>query len=476
LIIWSPLIGSSLIADDWTGLEMGARQWRLLAVSLGAALTVGVMAAALGLAAAIQMNRLRGPADIIVRSIVVSLAAIPILVLGAGAMTAFHRIAPSLEKGIIPVTTVQAIAFSPVAALILLGGLRSLPRSQIESASLSLSPKLSFRQVTLPMLRPAISASICIAALLSLVDFITPSLFAAGSYSQELFAELSRGGNGFLMSVPLIAIAALLSLLPAKLAQSWVSMRGRAADEAAVPTSVSSVSKVLTAGAALGFSILVIALALESGSVSASTAAVKLATGDFASSLKFAAAAACLATLLAISCCRQLSRGSKVIHWILILAPLGIPASVIGGGLSRLGAVLGLDFIAHPMTALAVRTAPVSAAILAIAWSQVDRRCLEAASLAVGPVRQITGVLLPMALPGLLLGFGISAVISLGDVEATLAVVPPGESTVLIRLFNFLHYGSSPDAAALSLAMLVVVFVLTAGTLFAARRRTTNEA
>jgi len=70
-------------------------------------------------------------------------------------------------------------------------------------------------------------------------------------------------------------------------------------------------------------------------------------------------------------------------------------------------------------------------------------------------------VRLPLLLPGLLAGASLVFALTLGELGATLIVAPPGQSTLTLRIYNYLHYGASDVVAGLCLAMLL--FTLAAG-------------
>ena len=47
--------------------------------------------------------------------------------------------------------------------------------------------------------------------------------------------------------------------------------------------------------------------------------------------------------------------------------------------------------------------------------------------------------------------------LTLGELGATLLVIPPGQSTLTLRLYNYLHYGASEEVAGLSLLLTVLL-------------------
>ena len=68
--------------------------------------------------------------------------------------------------------------------------------------------------------------------------------------------------------------------------------------------------------------------------------------------------------------------------------------------------------------------------------------------------------------PGLMAGALAVAALSLAELPATLLVSPPGWGTIGVRIYNYLHYGASASAAALSCALMAI----TAGAAWAAAR------
>ncbi len=86
-------------------------------------------------------------------------------------------------------------------------------------------------------------------------------------------------------------------------------------------------------------------------------------------------------------------------------------------------------------------------------------------------------VRIPLIGPGLLAAALMTFVLSLGELGATLMVVPAGQSTLTIRIYNFLHYGASQTVASLclSITLLVLIFALAAALVMAAWGRKTSQ-
>ena len=82
-------------------------------------------------------------------------------------------------------------------------------------------------------------------------------------------------------------------------------------------------------------------------------------------------------------------------------------------------------------------------------------------------------VTLPLYRSGLLLAGILLVTLTAGELGATLLVAQPGAPTLMIRLFNLLHYGASREVAALCLTLMAGIGLLGALTqvLIAVRQR-----
>ena len=72
----------------------------------------------------------------------------------------------------------------------------------------------------------------------------------------------------------------------------------------------------------------------------------------------------------------------------------------------------------------------------------------------------INRIHLPLLIPGLLAAAGVMLVFSVGELGATLLVLPPGSSTITIRVYNYLHYGGSASVAALCLVTISIIMMV----------------
>jgi iron(III) transport system permease protein len=158
------------------------------------------------------------------------------------------------------------------------------------------------------------------------------------------------------------------------------------------------------------------------------------------------------------------------IAWLILLLPLSFPASFVGIGEIALwnsvfgGLLYGTDWI--PWLTNLARFLPLAVLVMSALAGTLDQNLIEMTRLfQQNPLRRLLQIYLPLILPAIFVSFILVFVFSLGELSATMLVLPPGKSTLTLRIFNFLHYGSPQSVAGLSL-MLVILAILAAGVAF----------
>ena len=119
--------------------------------------------------------------------------------------------------------------------------------------------------------------------------------------------------------------------------------------------------------------------------------------------------------------------------------------------------------ILAPFLALLVRGLPPAIFVLWYALRTVPREMLEAAAVdGAGPVARFWLIALPLRWPAVGLAFVVSLAVALGDLAASILVVPPGVQTLSIHIFGLLHYGVEDQVAGVCLALLALFAALAA--------------
>ncbi|MDY0018471.1 MAG: ABC transporter permease subunit [Anaerolineae bacterium] len=365
---------------------------------------------------------------------------------------------------------VMAMALLPVGIGLALLSLETVARPLVDAARTRQDDLTVLWRVILPLAGPLLAAGAGLIFVLSLMDYSVPSLFGVNVYALEIFAEFSASNQpvrAFLLSMPLLVLAAgglfagqvLLrhaAQVPVWGVSPW-STPPRWENGFALCQSIA----VALWGAQVLIPLIVLVKLTFSGDGWVGT--LGPAVREFSFSFGVAAATALLSLplgWLALEFFTHRSRHHAAIGWLLFL-PVALPAPLVGIGLVALWNHPSFDGIYAtawmPVLAALARFAPLAALVLLAQSRQLDPLLWDAARIFQARDRQTTWrVRLPLLLPGLLAGASLVFALTLGELGATLIVAPPGQSTLTLRIYNYLHYGASDVVAGLCLAMLLL--------------------
>ena len=124
------------------------------------------------------------------------------------------------------------------------------------------------------------------------------------------------------------------------------------------------------------------------------------------------------------------------------------------------------------ITGLLLRYVPYVLFLCLLAMSQLPIQLEEIASLfGCNPLRQFFYVVLPLSKKTISLAFFTAFLLCLLDLNLTLLLVPPGTTTLTIRIFTLLHYGVRSDVAGTSFFLILMVLVIVFAVYFILNRK-----
>ena len=379
------------------------------------------------------------------------------------------------------------------------------PRLEEAARMLGASRWRAFREVTLPLLRPALAAAASIVFLFTFTSFGVILILGGLRYA-TLEVEIYRQTVGYL-DLPIAAALALLQLVGVTAIllvysryqeRRAVQQRLRPAAETARRPATRG-ERALVTGTLAGMAVVLggpLAVLVRAslrtpggpgfGFYRALGEAGRGGTLFVApleavrNSLGFAALATAVALLVGLSAAAVIAyRRGTVSRWFdaLLMLPLGTSAVTIGFGfLIALDRPIDLRTswvlipLAHALVAVpfVVRTAvPV--------MRSIQQRLREAAMvLGASPLRVWKEIDLPLVGRAALVGAGFAFAVSLGEFGATAFIARPETPTIPIAIFRFL---SRPGAANFgqAMAMSVILMVVTGAVIFAVERFRAGE-
>jgi spermidine/putrescine transport system permease protein len=204
---------------------------RALRTSLTIAFTSAAIATVLGTLSALAMNGARPAVRVTFEMLVYVAIIVPGIVIGIStlifAVTAFDIVnpvisslipgdPPQLTLGLGTVIAAHAMFTSAIVNVLVRTRMAGMDRTLIEASSdLYASPWRTFRQVTIPQLRPAIVAGFLLAFTFSFDDFIV-AFFTTGQDQTLpifLFASIRKGVTPVVNAIATVLLAVTVSLL-----------------------------------------------------------------------------------------------------------------------------------------------------------------------------------------------------------------------------------------------------------------------
>jgi len=402
--------------------------------------------------------------------------------------------APPLLEGWTGAIWVHTTAALPWGVLIAGAGFWLVEPELEEQALLDGTPAQVFARVTLPAASTAVAVAAIWVMILTAGEMTVTDLFAVRTYAEEIYTQTAVPGDAPLGVMPGVILTAWLVAgglaLVARLASrdrpitarrrlvfSLGSCRGLIAV-------VVAVLLLLLVGVPLGnlcYKAGVVVTQTDTGwlrSWSPGKCLAVVATSpvryqrEFGWSLTIGvlAATAAVAAGTALAWIALGSRFRTAAVLVTTAICLAMPGPVIGVAViwllnrPELPPLFWLydQSILAPWLALVVRSLPPAVLIMWHALRSVPAEMLDAAAVdGAGPVGRLWWIALASRLPAVALAWLVALAVALGDLAASILVIPPGLETLPRRIFGLLHYGVEDQVAGISIA-LVGLFALVA--------------
>ncbi len=464
-----------VLADPTTRDVVWFTVWQALASTL---LTLAV---ALPAAYVLGRYRFRG------RSVVSAVVLVPFVLPTVVVALAFLAILPEpLERGWAPILVAHAFFNVAVVVRVIGGFWTNLdPRMSEAAATLGASPWRRVREITVPLLSPALAAAAAIVFLFSFTSFAIVLILGGPRYATieaEIYNEAVRLFD--------LRAAAVLSLvqLTCVVAAVWVATRSERRLTAGTPLRAErdTLRRPRTAGEKLVVGLSLGGLGLFLGLPLAVLVERSLAVGGgygldgyealvrptsvllaapweaIVNSIVYAAAATVIALVVGGLAAFAVAGTRHRFLDGLVLLPLGASAVMLGLGFLIAFDTEPIDFRAAPWIVPIVQALvaiPFVVRIVVPTLRSIDQHQREAAALlGASPRRVVREIDLPIVARGLAVATGFAFAISLGEFGATVFLARPDRPTLPVAIFRFLgRPGELNVAQAYALAVVLMV-------------------
>ncbi len=368
-------------------------------------------------------------------------------------------------------------------------GLRTIRPELEEAALLDASPATVFCRVTLRHAAPLMVAATLWVAVAVTGEIAVTDLFQIRTYAEELYTEVAIGaepGEAPLRVLPGMVVTAWMALA------ATIAVLGLAPGETRVPQRAPVVFSLgvwrWPVAAALAVALLLLAglplanLAWKSGVMvietadgrarhwSASKCVAVVANSPWRYRRELAASAA-IGTVAASAAlvlggwlawfARANKLGQAVLVTVVVIC-LAVPGPAVGLGIIALlnqpsqpwMLFLYDRTIVPPALAQLIRALPLACLMLWYALASLPRDMWDAAEIdSAGAWTQFLRLALAQRYGAFAAAWLVSFAVAVGDMGATILVVPPGIEPLSVRISGLLHYGVEDQVAGICLAM-----------------------
>ncbi len=360
---------------------------------------------------------------------------------------------------------IQICCYLSLAVGFVLLALSSVDKQEIAVGKTLANDFRVYKKIVLPSIKPVIVILVGIVFILSFSDYTVPSLFAQNVYSLEIMAEFSSSyavSRAFLLAIPLLIVQLLVFSVILINLKKGIFQKDKRMDfriDFDLPMLIKIVLFIASIVLIIVVTLPIISLLINKGSIVTFRQAINASTNELSSSFKinFLAALSMAIFALPLSLSLMASKFRKVFT-ILLVVPLVLPASLIG--MSLIQGFYGFlprsiySSILLPILAVWQKSFPI---VLLFTMSSLEfgaSKYLEAGAILGKRSDVILKLLLPIQTPTILASFVVAFVMGFNEIGATLLVVPPGMTTLSIKIYNYLHYGATDFVNALCLTIL----------------------
>ena len=383
---------------------------------------------------------------------------------------------------------VMTLAYFPFVTLLTASGLRSIDRRMEEASLLHHGPWKTIKGITLPLVAPHILCGALFVFIFSVINFGVPDILRLRVYPLEVFIQFSAYYNekaAMALSLPLVALTFLLIVL-----QKWYMKDQSYVNLASgfEKTKRYHLERLQGLACIFAFGVLFLSVVAPigvllnvAGPLSTYVKVLETSKTQIGYSIVLALfgglSMVCLAFFISYFI-EKMSGQIRTLAEFATLIPFAIPATVLGIGMIKVwnrpitdviygsSLIIILGYVAHFI--------PFTTRVTSSALKQMNPRLEEMAFLVTANWFKVIGkIVLPLMRPGLLAAFFIGFILSVGDLGTTLLIMPPGKTTLPVKIYNLMHYGAEQMVAALCLVLIGIILVFS-GTFYLAYKKVTK--
>lgn len=361
---------------------------------------------------------------------------------------------------------VQSMYLLPISVLICYSGMIRIPQAEIEVAKIIKSNWEVFLKIWIPLCKPGFLLVGLITFLLSISDYSIPASYAVTIYPMEVFARYSISldtKDAIMSSLPLFIIGISLVFPIARIIKSFYINTSIKTNKVFINEIVFIkyyLSKVLV------FAIVIVNILPVVFLITKIDFSISGIFGGGFREIIFTFMICLLAGVVSLpvmwSSAEFLYEHKSYLGIVLI--PAVLSPALIGAGLIKMWNHEFVEFIylspVMPILAIMIRFMPFGIlVILASKTKKVHEIVTIGHMKSKNKIKVFYRITLPIMLPTILIASGIVFLLGIGELGTTIMILPPGLSTITVKIFGYLHYGASEQISTMSSWVMLIIFI-----------------
>jgi iron(III) transport system permease protein len=366
---------------------------------------------------------------------------------------------------------VQSVAWLPIGTLIIYDAMTKIPKGLMEVGQLLSNDLRVFFKIWLPQSKTGMTIVVLGIFLMTFNDYSVPSTFAVKTFPMEIFASYSislNAGDAMITGLPMLFLGLGFALpLVASINKQFFS--GPSTRNDLFINKINFTRKYLSKlSMATVLIIIVLPFFVLMQDTSFSNFHLMRDGGtEILATLWICFGGALLALpimILAAIGVNNHKNGHSFIL-LLILLPTLISPALIGAALIHLmnRPVFRWVYLSHIMGMLAVmiRFMPFGILVIIAGLKKIPEDFLSVGYITAKDFKKtFFKIFLPLTIPSIIIAMGLVFLLGLGELGTSVMVLPPGVSTITVRIFGYLHYGATELIAEVAIVLLAIIFII----------------
>ncbi|MCM8778930.1 MAG: iron ABC transporter permease [Candidatus Omnitrophica bacterium] len=369
---------------------------------------------------------------------------------------------------------VLSLVYFPFANLFLSSGLRNINRGLEEAGILMTHPLKSFLKITFPLLLPYLFLSFVFVFILTFSEYVVFELLRVHNYTFELYYQFSAFHNfakATALSFPLLLITLPLILGVEKIMRErpYIGLGGDFKPYNFTQKKIIQIPGFIFSGGLIFMAVFfpLFVLIKRTGSFKNLFFVFSANIPEMALSIFLALLGALLCVFISLPLGSLLENSQgffrRLIN-IITLIPLAIPGPIVGLGIIRWlnqpkTSLISSTFLPI-LLAYLIRFSPFGIRIISTALKTYGKELSESAIIfPVSGLKRFLKINFALLHPFIIITFVISFIFCLTELSATLFIIPPGETTFLIKIESFFHHGDIESIFAMCLWQILITLI-----------------